>query len=129
MSVRQLRYLAQGEVVVPSVRPSAGPGAEALYSPENLFALVVIEKVRAICGQEFRTERLRILVAELHRAQSGSENQLVIDDSGVWVHQGPVNSALRLSSAALLIDLDGVRAETQRRLRVANITTSAALAA
>lgn len=128
MSVRQLRYLAQADVITPSVRHSAGPGSEALYAPGNLFELMVVEKVRSICGQEYRTERLRRIVDALAGYTPTPDQQLVIDGSSVWMHHGPVADVLRRFSAALVIDLDGVHAEFNELLRPA-AQAPAALAA
>lgn len=121
MSLRQLRYLAQQNLICPSVR-AGSRGAEALYAPADLLALLAVERVRAICGQEVRTERLRAMIDALEAAPPTPGRLLVIDGQDCWSQPGPVDSVVSRSIAALVIELDALRAELGVRLRRAGIT-------
>ena len=125
LTLRQLRYLAQQNVVTPAVRSGAGRGAEAMYAPGDLLALLVVERVRAVCGQEVRIERLRSLVAELDRRTPGPGQHLVMDGEGFWVQDGPPDATLRRAGAAFIIDLDALSEELTVRLRRAGLSSEA----
>lgn len=116
LSLRQLRYLNQQGLVRPSVRPPAGRGSEGLYAPSDLLALVVIERVRAVCGQEVRTERLRELVERLQARPPRPGQRLILDAEGPFIHEGSVDGILNRTTAALILDLDALEHEVEARL-------------
>ena len=121
LSLRQLRYLAQSEVVVPSLR-AHGRGFEGLYSDADLFGLLVVERVRQVCGPEIRVERLRAALKVL-RSRGPLPRYLVIESGASWTDDGPLDDLLTRCTAALVIDLQAVDQETQLRLRRASLAT------
>ena len=125
MTLRQLRYLAQNDVVTPTVRSGAGRGSEAMYAPGDLLALLVVERVRAVCGHEVRIERIRSLVDALRRRQAEPGQHLVMDGEGFWVQDGTPEDTLRRSGAALIVDLDALAEELAVRLRRAGLISEA----
>lgn len=47
LSIRQLDYWAQREIVVPSIQKASGPGTRKLYSIEDLIKLKFIQKLKS----------------------------------------------------------------------------------
>jgi hypothetical protein len=117
LSLRQLRYLARQELGVPSVRGRAGQGVEALYDPSDLPALVAMQRLRAVCGQQVPTDRLRPLMGPLTTLRPAPDQRFVLDTSGEWENaSGPSCDVLLGSSVALVLDLDAVRQEARASL-------------
>jgi hypothetical protein len=114
LSLRQLRYLARQELGVPSVRGRAGQGVEALYDPSDLPALVAVQRLRAVCGQQVPADRLRPLMGSLMTLRPVPGQRFVMDSSGEWENaSGGRCVLLPGSSVALVLDLDAVRQEAR----------------
>jgi hypothetical protein len=83
--------------------------------------LVVVEQVRAVCGAGVPIERLRHVVDALRASPHARGERLVVDVSGCWIQRGSLDRALRRNTVALIIDLDVIAEETQRRLSGAGL--------
>lgn len=121
LSLRQLRYLVTQGLVRPTVRAAAGSGTEALYAPSDLLALIAIERVRAVCGQEVRTERLSRIVGALGGRDPRPGQRLVLDAEACWILDGDLDAPLRRTTAALVLDIDALTEETHLRLQRAGV--------
>jgi DNA-binding transcriptional MerR regulator len=122
LSLRQLRYLQQTALVTPTVRSRPGTGKDILYAASDLPALMIIERVRAVCGQEIRTERLRLVLTTASERNRGSGRHLVLDGESCWLQDGELEPLLtRLPGAALILDLEVIEAEAELRLRRAGL--------
>ena len=93
-SARQLRYLAKTGIVVPGVRRYAR-GVGAMYGLPDLFALLVVERVRAVCGQQIRIERLRGLLDAFARRTPAAGQYLVTDGTACWIGDALPEATLR----------------------------------
>lgn len=121
MSQRQLRLLAQSDIVRPSVRAPAGPGISALYAVSDVLMLVLVEQLRAVCGGSLPRKHLRNVVDTLRTRRNVPGERLVLEVSGCWIQRGSLDRTLGRSHAALVFDLDSIAEETQRRLRRAGL--------
>ena len=125
LTLRQLRYLATSEVLIPSVRLSAGAGSESLYGPGDVLPLLAVAKVRSICGPEVRVERLLPITQVLTSRTAGPQQLLVSDPEGCWITSADrLPAALRRSVCAIVIDLDALEDDLQARLDRAGIAST-----
>lgn len=69
LTQRQIRHLAAGGVIKPSIRPPKGRGSVARYSYFDLLRLKVVERLRA--AGDVAPERLRLAMAELGKVRDG----------------------------------------------------------
>jgi DNA-binding transcriptional MerR regulator len=123
MSLRQLRYLAQVGLVVPSARRAGGRGETSLYTAGDLRRLLVVERLRAACGQEIRVERLQRALAALSRA-SEAERFLVMDAEACWVQGLPLDGVLAQAQALVVVDLRSLDDQLTLMLRRAGMAAA-----
>lgn len=124
LSRRQVGYLAERQLVLPSVRGSAGRGIATLYGWQDLLVMATLRRVLEISRSELAARQAEMIVAALRR-DLGQEpiafQCLVVDRESAFVVDDVslVMKTLEAGDAMLLVPLRAVEAELEsRRLRI-----------
>lgn len=114
LSLRQIRYLAQHDVVTPSLKPAEGRGSVVLYAPTDVHELAVVAALRAAGGEQ-TVDRVREAVTALRRRDDPQRGLLALTADGALVIDASLVDALHGADAALVVDLTAVSRRILRR--------------
>jgi DNA-binding transcriptional MerR regulator len=120
---RQIAYLAERGLVLPSARGASGRGRATLYSWQDLLVMATLRRVLEISRTELGAKQAATVIEALRRdlgQEPLSYQCLVVDNESAFIVEDVrmVTQTLEAGRALLLVPLRSVESELEsRRLR------------